>query len=98
MSDSESDALSSANLPDDKTLEKALRNAVATIYRSGKMEELTVRRVRSAAEKALDLEEGFFKGYEAWKSRSDKIIKDEVVYIFPMRQIVSVSIVKGCDS
>ncbi|KAL4870762.1 hypothetical protein BDV12DRAFT_194965 [Aspergillus spectabilis] len=64
--------------PSEKELERALRNAVAKIYKSGKMEELTVKRIRTAAEKELQLEEGFYKTNGDWKSRSDQIIKDEV--------------------
>jgi hypothetical protein len=65
--------------PSDKQLEKALRDAVAKIYKTGKMEELTVKRVRLAAEKVLQLEEGYFKANGEWKARSEQIIKDEVV-------------------
>jgi hypothetical protein len=32
-----------------------------------------------AAERVLELEEGFFKGDSAWKSKSDQVIKDEAV-------------------
>ncbi|PWY92662.1 hypothetical protein BO70DRAFT_357806 [Aspergillus heteromorphus CBS 117.55] len=42
------------------------------------MEELTVKRVRQAAEKAINLEEGFYKTQGNWKSRSEEIIKDQV--------------------
>jgi hypothetical protein len=69
------------NTPSGKELERALCDAVAKIYNSGKMEELTVKRVRTAAEKELRLEEGFYKSNGDWKSRSDQIIKDEVVCI-----------------
>ncbi|KAL2815489.1 hypothetical protein BJX63DRAFT_389652 [Aspergillus granulosus] len=76
-SDSESEPdLSDA--PSDKQLEKALRDAVGKIYRTQKMEELTVKRVRLAAEKSLRLEEGFFKASGDWKARSEQIIRDEV--------------------
>ncbi|KUL84559.1 hypothetical protein ZTR_08734 [Talaromyces verruculosus] len=68
---------SSNSIPSDDRLEKALRNTVANIFRTGKLEELTVKRVRLATETALGLEEGFFKAHEAWKTRSDQIIKDE---------------------
>ncbi|WEW59912.1 hypothetical protein PRK78_005394 [Emydomyces testavorans] len=78
MSDSDSEALSSVDLPDVKSLEKALRDAVAQIFRSRNLEELTVKRVRLAAEKSLGLEAGFFKGDEVWKLKSDRIIKEEV--------------------
>ncbi|KAK6838796.1 hypothetical protein RU639_000137 [Aspergillus parasiticus] len=77
-SESESDEPVGPSVPSDDALEKALRDTVAKIYKSGNMEELTVKRVRMAAEKALGVEEGFFKGSSIWKSKSDQIIKDEV--------------------
>lgn len=77
--DSDSSQLAAPSKPSDGALEKALRDAVAKIYQSGKMEELTVKRVRLAGERALGLEEGFFKGDSTWKAKSDQIIKDEVV-------------------
>ncbi|KAJ0426261.1 hypothetical protein BJY00DRAFT_307758 [Aspergillus carlsbadensis] len=64
--------------PSDTQLGKALRDAVAKIYKTGKIEELTVKRVRLAAEKALQLEEGYFKANGDWKARSEQIIRDEV--------------------
>lgn len=65
----------------DERLEKGLRDTVASIFRSGKLEELTVKRVRLATETTLGLEEGFFKGHEEWKSRSESVIKEEAVFI-----------------
>ena len=79
MSDSDSELLSSPGIPADEVLERGLRDAVAKIFQSGKMEELTVKRVRLATEKALGLEDGFFKGDEIWKPKSDRIIKQEAV-------------------
>jgi len=78
MSDSDSELLSSCENADE-VLEKGLRDAVAKIFQSGRVEELTVKRVRLATEKALGLEDGFFKGDEIWKPRSDQIIKQEAV-------------------
>lgn len=66
-------------VPSDERLERALRDTVANVFRSGNLEDLTVRRVRHATEKALGLEEGFFKGDPRWKAKSDQIIKDEAV-------------------
>jgi hypothetical protein len=80
LSDSESYSDEPLNpLPSDKALERGLRDKVAAIFYSGNMEELTVKRVRLAAEKKLGLQEGFFKTTGDWKARSDQIIKDEVV-------------------
>ncbi|KAL4956432.1 hypothetical protein BDW69DRAFT_83814 [Aspergillus filifer] len=77
-SDSEGAESVEASQPSDKKLERALRDAVAKIFKTGKTEELTVKRVRLAAEKALQIDEGFFKSTGNWKARSDQIIKDEV--------------------
>lgn len=80
LSDSESEAEADARtVPSDAVLEQALRDEVATVFKSGNMEELTVKRVRLATEKKLGIEEGFFKTTGDWKTRSDQIIKDEVV-------------------
>ncbi|RHZ51924.1 putative transcriptional regulator [Aspergillus thermomutatus] len=76
--DSDSNQSAAPSIPSDEALEKALRDAVAKIYQSGKMEELTVKRVRLAAERALGLEEGFFKADDVWKLKSEQVIKDEV--------------------
>ena len=73
-----SESSSSDAAPSDKVLERSLRHAVQAVYRSGDMEELTVKRIRKAAEEALKLHDGFFKG-EDWKDRSKRIIEDEVV-------------------
>ena len=80
-SESESDQplASPPSGPTKEGLEKALRDAVARIYHSGNMEDLTVKRVRAAAERSMGLDEGFFKGDAEWKAKSDRIIKDEVV-------------------
>jgi hypothetical protein len=78
-SESEPDQSAAPPHPSDEQLEKALRETVAKIFKTGKMEELTVKRVRLAAEKTLQIQEGFFKSNGDWKARSDTIIKDEVV-------------------
>ncbi len=75
MSDSES----SISISSDAALPEALRLAVADVYRRGNMEELTVRRIRTAAEQNLGLSSGFFKGDFRWKAESDRIIKEEIV-------------------
>lgn len=80
MSDSESDLSSPAEAPSEETLTTGLRDAVAKIFQTGKEEELTVKRVRLAAEKALELEHGFFRNDEKWKAKSDQVIRDEVVW------------------
>lgn len=80
LSDSEpEDEINVPAQPSDKALEQGLRDEVAGIFKSGKMEELTVKRVRLAVEKNLGLTEGFLKTSGDWKTRSEQIIKDEVV-------------------
>jgi hypothetical protein len=82
MSDSDSDAdRETTSGPSDQTLEKGLRDGVAAIFKSGNMEELTVKRVRLAVENKLGLTAGYFKSTGDWKVRSEEIIKDEVVSI-----------------
>ncbi|KAJ5652062.1 hypothetical protein N7507_009488 [Penicillium longicatenatum] len=76
-SESESEPVVLAVLSD-KQLEQGLRDEVAGIFKSGNMEELTVKRVRLAAEKKLGLAEGYFKTTGDWKARSEQIIKAEV--------------------
>jgi hypothetical protein len=80
MSDSESEAEGEvSNNPSDQILEKTLRDQVAAIFKSGNMEELTVKRVRLATEDTLGLTAGYFKSTGDWKARSENIIKNEVV-------------------
>lgn len=76
---SDSDLSSAPPTPSDTTLEKALRDAVASVCREGNKDDLTVKRMRLAAEKELGLAEGFFKGEAKWKAESERIIRDEVV-------------------
>ena len=78
MSDSDAEG-EAPNAPSDKALEKSLRDQVAAIFKSGNLEELTVKRVRLAAEHKLGLTAGYFKTTGDWKARSEDIIKDEVV-------------------
>ena len=80
MADSDSESVASATDPSDKILAKGLRDAVATIFKTGKEEELTIKRVRLAAEKALELEQRFFRNDARWKAESDQIIREEVVW------------------
>lgn len=81
MSDSEFESQSSSDTPTAQSLEKGLRDTVASIFRTGNTDELTVKRVRRATEQALDLDEGFFKSHSTWKERSDQIIREEVVRV-----------------
>ncbi|KAF2200793.1 hypothetical protein GQ43DRAFT_60758 [Delitschia confertaspora ATCC 74209] len=56
------------------TTTRALREAVTSLYNAGKLEELTVKRVRTEAEQKLNLQTGFFKSDEIWKQKSHDII------------------------
>ncbi|EZF25446.1 hypothetical protein H112_02244 [Trichophyton rubrum D6] len=78
MSDLESETRPSSGLPSAEAIEQGLRATVAKIYKSGNLDELTVKRVRLATEKILGLEQGVLKAHAEWKQKSDEIIKDEV--------------------
>lgn len=78
-SGSDFDQSLTSSRPSDKQIDKALRDVVADTFKSGKTDELTVKRMRLAAEKALGIEDGFFRGDSVWKVKSDQIIKEEVV-------------------
>lgn len=73
MSDSDS------NQPSDKVIADKLRDVVISIHKSGKPEDLTVKRVRARAEKELGLAEGFFKTSSTWKEKSQEQITSSVV-------------------
>ena len=73
MSDSEADR------PSEATIANRLRDIVIAIHKSGKTDDLTVKRVRARAEKELGLDDGFFKTDSAWKEKSQKTIVDAVV-------------------
>ncbi|KAL6721186.1 hypothetical protein ACLMJK_000288 [Lecanora helva] len=68
----------SEDTPSDATLEQALRQAVQLVYKSGNLEDLTVKRIRKSAEKALGLPEDFFKSDADWKDKSKNVIQSEV--------------------
>ena len=85
MSQASSD---SAGSPEDQDLEWALRKVVQELYRTGDLENLTVKRGRRAAEERLDLDEGFFRQHETWKDRSKAIIQSEVVSMFFCKGLV----------
>ena len=74
-----SDSFLSDGPPSDATLEQALRQAVQNVYKRGDLEQLTVKRIRKAAEEDLDLEDGYFKQDTTWKVKSKAIIESEVV-------------------
>lgn len=83
QSDPGTDSSSLPEIPSDEAIDKALRDAVSGIFQSASLHQLTVRRVRSTAEKSLGLGEGFLKGHGPWKEKSAHIIKDQVVCKLP---------------
>jgi hypothetical protein len=60
-------------------IEAIFREIIAELYRNNTLEELTVKRVRIAAEQELSLEPGWFKTHEEWKDRSKIFITEECV-------------------
>ncbi|MCJ1461853.1 hypothetical protein MMC07_000452 [Pseudocyphellaria aurata] len=72
-----SDSSLSSVTPSQVALEQALRKAVQRVYKLGNPEELTIKRIRAAAEHDLDLEEDFFKTDSTWKEKSKNIIQSE---------------------
>lgn len=69
------------SVPSDAKLERALRDAVRDVYKTGDLENLTVRRIRKAVQENLALEEDFFKSNNQWKEESKSVIQSEVVGI-----------------
>lgn len=69
-------------MPSAAALEKALRQAFRKVLKSNP-DDVTVRKVRNAAEQALGLDNGFFKEHNEWNKRSKDLIHDEVVSIIP---------------
>ena len=76
-----SDSSLSDDAPSPVVLEQALRNAVKDVYRSGDLDNLTVKRIRKVVEADLDLEDDFFKNDPHWKEESKAIIQSEVVRV-----------------
>ncbi|TKA50965.1 hypothetical protein B0A49_11890 [Cryomyces minteri] len=80
----ESDSLKSnepaLNVPSDARLGAALRHATKAIFETGNREELTVKRIRAAAEEELGFDDDrhFYKTAPEWDKRSKDIIKETV--------------------
>ncbi|KAE9985982.1 hypothetical protein BLS_003004 [Venturia inaequalis] len=64
-------------IPGHSAIEETLRAIVARLYRSGDHSDLTVKRVRKAAELELELPDDYLKENQAWKTKSKDIIADE---------------------
>ncbi len=79
-----SDTSISDGTPPMAVLEQALRNAVKEVYRSGDLDNLTVKRIRKSVEADLKLQDDFFKNDPEWKEESKIIIQSEVVRLYPI--------------
>lgn len=85
LSDSESELeADTPNVPSDTTLEQALRDEVTSRFKTGRREEITVKRVRLAVEEELKLEAGFFRATGNWKEKSEEIIRNQVVRLLQL--------------
>lgn len=80
MSDLETDT------PSEATISRTLRDVVVAIYKSGKEEDLTTKRVRARAETELGLSDGFFKQPE-WNQKSKTLIMEAVVCGTPISHV-----------
>lgn len=72
---------SGAGLPSEATISQKLRDVVIAIHKSGKNDELTLKRVRARAENELSLPDGFLKTDSKWKAQSKDIVGSAVVSI-----------------
>lgn len=79
-----SDSSLSDSGPSTAALKQALQDAVREVYRSGDLDNLTIKRIRKSVEADLDLQDDFFKNDPAWKDESKNIIQSEVVCIRPI--------------
>lgn len=79
-----SDSSRSDGAPSRTVLKQALRNAVKDVYRSGDLDNLTVKRIRKSVEVDLALADDFFKNDPEWKEESKNIIQSEVVCVWPI--------------
>jgi hypothetical protein len=75
---------SEGGLPSEATISQKLRDVVISIHRTGKEEDLTIKRIRARAEKELSLPDGFLKKDASWKQKSQDTISDAVVSVIIM--------------
>lgn len=69
-----SDSELSNDVPDDSTLEAALRSAVVQAKRAVNLHSTTVNTIRASVESKLGLTKDFFKSSSAWKQRSKDVV------------------------
>lgn len=67
-----------ADIPSEAVISRKLRDVVIAIDKTGKTDDLTLKRVRARAEKELGLANGFLKD-SVWKQKSQDIIIHAVV-------------------
>jgi hypothetical protein len=72
-----SNSKSSNYVPLDSAIEKALRDTATEFYNT-QQHNLTLKRVRQAAERKLALEDGFLKADDRWNAKSKNIVTDQV--------------------
>ncbi|KAI9772066.1 MAG: hypothetical protein M1840_001354 [Geoglossum simile] len=77
----------SSPTPSDAALTAALRDAVRRTFNAGDLGDLTVKRVRAAAERELQLSEDFFKGHPEWRARSKEIVEAEADAQFAANEV-----------
>ena len=65
--------------PQASRVEESIRRVIKNIYDSGNLDDLTVKRVRTAAEKELHLPDRWFRDHAEWKDKSAELIKRVVV-------------------
>ncbi|KAF2789340.1 hypothetical protein K505DRAFT_284577 [Melanomma pulvis-pyrius CBS 109.77] len=70
--------MSDSDRPSDATISRTLRDVVVAIHKTGKVEDLTVKRVRAKAESELGLSAGFLKTSQEWKQKSHDAILEAV--------------------
>ena len=71
-----SDSKSSNSVPSDSAIEKTLRDTATEFYNTHP-QDLTLKRVRQAAERKLGLEDGFLKADDKWNAKSKDIVTDQ---------------------
>jgi hypothetical protein len=70
-------------LASEATISQKLRDVVVAIHKSGRTDDLTLKRVRARAEKELSLPNGFLKTDAVWKQKSKDRIDAAVVSCTP---------------
>lgn len=70
--------MSDTEQPSEAAILKKLQDVVISLHKSGNTDDLTVKRVRTRAEEALDLPAGLLKSSD-WKQKSQNAIMEAVV-------------------